>query len=640
MLSAASPAREPASLRWSAFLWATLHVPVFLWLFAGPIAQAVRAVPAGFRAAMWPTYLLQAGALALLPFLVTLPLSFAPRVYRWAVPAAFGLAVVVLAVDARTFAAVGFHINGFFLRVAVQPDALRETGVPTSDVLWLAGQGAAWLAAELAIGRWFLWRFAARRRTWAWALALLLAAAAERVYVGSLTYFGGPGVFAAGQVLPLQAPVRVNTMWRKITGQRALSTPLVGVSGESALRLPPGVPPAEIRFARTPDVVLVLLESTRADALTHEVMPRLLRRAEASGTVFERHYALSSSTYFTVFGLLFGMQSHKLESVIGAGRRPEIFPAFGGNGYASKFLAASSVDWMGLREQVFGDVQQSLETDWPAGLEPDEKDAAMLEEAKRFVAGAPDRPVFLFLFFVGPHFNYSYPERSARFAPAWDGKGILKATTVPGDLILARAKNAVHEADWKLDEFLDWMERTRGKRPLVVVTGDHGEEMREQGHVGHGSALTVQQIHVPMVVLGDGVPVGRRDAPTSHADVVPTLLSLLGDRHPPELYSDGVSMFDAPQDRFVLASLGWEPRHAAIGKELKVSFYGMDAGLGGVTLTDPFDRPLADAEAAFSAAAPRILRLFGRGASGAAAGSTTARAGPQPDGSGPRTAAP
>jgi len=122
-----------------------------------------------------------------------------------------------------------------------------------------------------------------------------------------------------------------------------------------------------------------------------------------------------------------------------------------------------------------------------------------------------------------------------------------------------------------------------------------------------------------MVVLGDGVPVGRRDAPTSHADVVPTLLGLLGDRHPPERYSDGLSMFEAPQDRFVLASLGWEPRYAAIGKDLKVSFYGMDAGMGGVTLTDPFDQPIPDAEARFTAAAPRILRLFGRGSAGAPA---------------------
>src|SRR5512138_671904 len=243
----------------------------------------------------------------------------------------------------------------------------------------------------------------------------------------------------------------------------------------------------------------------------------------------------------------------------------------------------------------------------------------MLLEAMRFVASAGDQPVFLFLFFVGTHFNYSYPPRSAVFSPVWDGAGVLKASATPGERILARARNSAYEVDQKLDEFLTWMEKERGRKPLVVWTGDHAEEMREQGHVGHGSALTVQQIHVPMVVTGDGVPVGRSEAPTSHADVVPTILRLLGDDHPPERYSDGVSMFDAPQDRFVLASLGWEPRYAAIGKDLKVSFYGMDAGMGGVTISDPFDRPLPDGEARFSALAPRILRVFGRSAAAVAA---------------------
>jgi membrane-anchored protein YejM (alkaline phosphatase superfamily) len=600
------------SPRWPGLAWAMLHVPVILYAFSGPIAQALRGVPEGYRAPLYPAFLVQAMTLATAIWLVALPLSISRRLYRWTFPLLIGLATIVLAIDARTYAAVGFHINGFFLRVAVQPSALRETGIPMSDIAWLVGEGAAWLLGEVLLGAWFLRRFGSPRPVWRVALALLLLATAERLYSGSVAFFGGPGVYAAGQALPLQVPVRLGKFWEGLTGRKLMGSPLKGVTGESAARLPPGIDPASVKFTRKPDVVFVLLESARADYLDPQVMPLLTARAARGGTVFERHYALAPTTYFTVFGLLFGLEAHKLDAVVGAGRKPLLFRAFSANGYQSKFLAASSVDWMGLREQVFGDVKQSLETDWPHSLNPEQTDAAMLAEGRRFVEAAGDQPVFLFLFFVGTHFNYTYPERAAKFSPVWDGDGILKASAAPGALILNRARNSAFEADLKVDEFLTWFELKRGHRPLVIVTGDHGEEMREQGHVGHGSALTVQQLHVPMVVMGDGVPVGRRDAPTSHADVVATLMALLGDTHPPESYSAGVSMFDAPQDRFVLTTVGWEPKYAAIGKELKVSFNGMDGGLGGVTLTDPFDRPLPDAEAKFSEAAPRILKLLGK----------------------------
>jgi membrane-anchored protein YejM (alkaline phosphatase superfamily) len=600
------------SPRWPGLAWAILHVPVILFLYAGPIAQALRGVPEGFQRPLYPAFVVQALTLTVLLWLVALPLSFSRRLFRWTFPVLTALATLVMAIDARTYAAVGFHINGFFLRVAIQPSALRETGIPTSDVAWFLAEGLVWLVAEVVVGTWFLRRFTSPRPVWKVAVALLLLAAGERFYSASVAFFGGPGVFAAGQALPLQAPVRMGNIWERLTGRKVLGSPLKGVSGESAVKLPPGIDPAEVKFTRTPDVVFVLLESARADYLDPQVMPLLSARAATGGTVFERHYALAPTTYFTVFGLLFGLEAHKLDAVVGAGRKPLLFRAFTANGYQSKFLAASSVDWMGLRDQVFGDVKQSLETDWPHDLNPEQTDAAMVAEGRRFVEAASDKPVFLFLFFVGTHFNYTYPPRAAKFSPVWNGEGILKAAEAPGHLILNRARNSAFEADLKVDEFLTWFELKRGRRPLVIVTGDHGEEMREQGHVGHGSALTVQQLQVPMVVLGDGVPVGRRDTPTSHADVVPTLMALLGDTHPPESYAAGESMFTASPDRFVLTTVGWEPKFAAIGKDLKVSFSGIDAGFGGVTITDPFDRPLPDGEARFSREAPRILKLFGK----------------------------
>jgi len=113
-----------------------------------------------------------------------------------------------------------------------------------------------------------------------------------------------------------------------------------------------------------------------------------------------------------------------------------------------------------------------------------------------------------------------------------------------------------------------------------------------------------------MVILGEGVPVGRVSAATVHDDVVPTLFRLLGDRTEPRLYGDGQPMFDAREDRFVLVSMGWEPKFGAVSRDLKVTFNGMDAGLGGVTITDPDDNPLPDGTARFHAALPRILQLF------------------------------
>jgi membrane-anchored protein YejM (alkaline phosphatase superfamily) len=170
------------SPRWPGLIWALAHVPVILWLFAGPIAQALRSVPAGFQAPLYPAFAVQALTLTVVLWAVALPLSFSRRLFRWTFPVLTALTTLVLAIDARTYAAVGFHINGFFLRVAMQPSALRETGIPASDVAWFLAEGLGWLVAEVVIGTWFLRHFTSPRPVWKVALALLLLATGERLY--------------------------------------------------------------------------------------------------------------------------------------------------------------------------------------------------------------------------------------------------------------------------------------------------------------------------------------------------------------------------------------------------------------------------------------------------------------------------
>ncbi|HET7755469.1 MAG TPA: sulfatase-like hydrolase/transferase [Anaeromyxobacteraceae bacterium] len=567
-------------------------------------------LPDAFRAPMWPTFPVQAATLSLFAFLVTLPISVWPAAYRLAVPLVTGVGTAALYVDSEVYKSVGFHINGFFFRVVTQPGALKETGVPIWAALAIAAGGVIVIGLEIAAFRWLTARPRWPRRAWAAALSLLVLCTAERFAVATLSWLGGPGVFAAGQVLPLQAPVRMNRTLEKITGRKGdtLPDPFSGAARDAAARLPAGLAPSEVRFTRKPDVLFVVAESLRADFFEPTTMPRLLARSR-EGATFTNHQSTAPATFYSIFSLLFGLQGHKADAVIGTGRSPVLFGALRENGYQMRFISASSVDWMGLKEGAFGDVKDALETDWEGPFP--ERDDEMMRRAHRWVDGADDRPMFLFLFFFGTHFDYFYPPRSAVHSPAWDGKGGIKATNAPSELIKNRARNAAYEVDWKLDEFLTWFEAKRGRKPLILFTGDHGEEFREKGRIGHGSGVNAEQIHVPMVVIDDKVPRGSFTAPTSHVDLVPTLFALLGDKHAPELYSDGHVLYESPPDRYVLATVGWEPTYAGIGKDVKVRFAALDA-FGRVQITDTFDRPLPDGAARFARAAPAILKMLGK----------------------------
>jgi membrane-anchored protein YejM (alkaline phosphatase superfamily) len=605
--------------RFPALVWALLHVPLFLWLFAPGISAAIRATPEAFRAWLWPTFLPQATLLAFVAWVLALPVSFWPRAYRFAAPALVALVAGVVALDARIYHSVGFHLNGFFFRFLLQPNALTEAGVPLRDVLLFVGGLGVLGAADVLAGAWFVRRFASTRRVWALALALALLSTAERMYGATLTYFGGPAIFAASMVLPLQPPVRMGTIARKVFGKREQSDPFQGTSASK--RLPAGVAPEALKLTRTPDVLFVVTESLPAEHFTAETMPNLWRRAQ-DGAVFDRHFAGASSTNYSLFTLMYGLQAQKLEATVGAGRRPIVFPALAAAGYQMKVLSASCVNWMDLKDTVFGGIPAEDLRTWCDEPQPPHRDETMLATAAAFAEQAdPAKPVFVFLFFFGTHFNYFHDEVDRVHLPEWSGVDTLKATGASGVEIQNRARNAAHKVDRILDGFLSRFERTRGKAPLVVFTGDHGEEFRQKGHIGHGSAVTSEQIHVPAIWLGPGVPKGRFDAPTSHADVVPTLLALLGDDHTPSLYADGVSMFAAPSDRFVTSTVGWEPRYAVVGKDLKIMMY---AGLGTASITDPFDRPLPDGPAQMARNAGKIMRaLRGEAQDGTQASAST-----------------
>ena len=69
---------------------------------------------------------------------------------------------------------------------------------------------------------------------------------------------------------------------------------------------------------------------------------------------------------------------------------------------------------------------------------------------------------------------------------------------------------------------------------LVIVTADHGESLGEHGELTHGMFAYEATLHVPLIVAridprsGNGRAGVVIDAPVRHADLVPTVLDLIG----------------------------------------------------------------------------------------------------------------
>ena len=83
---------------------------------------------------------------------------------------------------------------------------------------------------------------------------------------------------------------------------------------------------------------------------------------------------------------------------------------------------------------------------------------------------------------------------------------------------------AMKYADWALGEFFD---QIRNKpyfdNTLFVIVGDHGF-----GTAHQLTEINLLRFHVPLLFLGPGIPVERRDTVISQVDIIPTLIGYSG----------------------------------------------------------------------------------------------------------------
>ena len=153
-----------------------------------------------------------------------------------------------------------------------------------------------------------------------------------------------------------------------------------------------------------------------------------------------------------------------------------------------------------------------------------------------------------------------------------------------------------------------WASTASARTPSSSITGDHGEEFYENGHWGHTSNFTPEQVaRAVRAAGGPGIPPGDETRPTSHIDVPATLLELLGaDPAQRADWTLGGNLLDPPAERWRVAA-GWDTLGLIVpGAVLVVP---MSAHGGAVEVYDEHWRPIDDDAPILRREAPALGEL-------------------------------
>ena len=363
---------------------------------------------------------------------------------------------------------------------------------------------------------------------------------------------GAAGVFLSGYL-------RSGTLRVSATAVVVLAV-LLGSAGRvvpSALTSRADLPPPEAAPPTGPDLLLVVLDTVRADRLApygyeRETTPALDRWVDEHFTRYASSRSTSSWTlpsHASLFtGLLPGQHGAVFAGKLGR-PLPDGTPTLAGrlrdDGYWTAGIVSNTAylrdyqyrmgrGFQHYDDRVAGTVRSYIPLAQLAGADPRPghlgyRDARVITDlALEWLDRRDDgRPFFLFLNYMDAHEPNLPPRGLDR---VFEDRRPPDRLRPPEDMRSLLYDRDLRYMDEHVDRLLQGLaDRGRFDDTVIVVTSDHGESLGDHGIPGHGWVLYESVVHVPLYLK----PAGGRAVDVVHdditsADVFHVMLNLLG----------------------------------------------------------------------------------------------------------------
>ncbi|PCH77162.1 MAG: hypothetical protein COB96_06410 [Planctomycetota bacterium] len=516
---------------------------------------------------------------------------------NWSMAAVWTLAVLVLFIDTRLHGFYGFHINAMVMSVLFTPGVEQSISIGWADILPLGLLSAVLLPAQA----WFAARQPGRAET-RWAGAVIIA---------SLFSFIALQFWEAGVDPALKGPIAERIDAAPLTMH---SEPLSDFLGQLDKRELMEIPnPALPANGPRPNFLILVLDCLRADAIDAETAPNMFAFQKQSRN-FKNHLSAGNWTQHGIFTLLYGIHGSYWKPALRAKASPPLIRSLDQAGYDFRIYAAAAQTFPAFRSTCWVDIEDSVFDDFP-GRSPAERDAQGADEFARWLSQREDSktPFFSFFLLDATHQPYDFPDESVVFTPYEEEIRYIPISfgtdSEQRQRIRNRYRNSVHYADTIVAQILLQLEQSgEAENTVVIITGDHGEEFWEHGIWGHATNFSREQVEVPFMMRGPGIPPGTESRPTSHIDLPRTLLALLGaDQENAADWSLGENMLN-PLSKRVRVSAGWQG--LGIRMDEQILFLPTPQG-GRAAAFDLEWQRLDNTSAAFEQASPTLKVILG-----------------------------